>query len=98
MSKDNTSQSENSLNHGQNYHAVNLSGGKDSSALLLLMIERGMPIDVVLWADTGMDFPEILAHIAKLDDYLYRKRGLHYNGPLVKTTTKKFIVSHIFPN
>ncbi len=50
---------------------------KDSSALLLLMIERGMPIDVVLWADTGMDFPEMAAHIGKLDEYLYQKRGLH---------------------
>ena len=36
------------------YHAVSLSGGKDSTAMLLLMIERDMPIDVVLTADTGM--------------------------------------------
>ena len=28
------------------YHAVSLSGGKDSTAMLLLMIERDMPIDV----------------------------------------------------
>ncbi len=30
------------------------SGGKDSTAMLLLMIERGMPIDMVLVADTGL--------------------------------------------
>ena len=36
------------------FHAVSLSGGKDSSAMLLLMIERGLPIDAVLFADTGM--------------------------------------------
>ena len=41
------------------YHAVSLSGGKDSSALLLLMIEKGMPIDAVISADTGMEFPEM---------------------------------------
>ncbi len=35
-------------NGGKLYHVVNLSGGKDSSALLLLMIERGMPVDAVL--------------------------------------------------
>ncbi len=64
-------------NGGKLYHVVNLSGGKDSSALLLLMIERGMPVDAVLWADTGMDFPEMAAHIAKMDEYLYRERGLH---------------------
>lgn len=59
------------------YHAVSLSGGKDSTAMLLLMIERGMPIDVVLTADTGMEFPEMYEHLAKVDDYLFRERGMH---------------------
>lgn len=59
------------------FHAVSLSGGKDSTALLLLMIERGMPIDMVLFADTGMEFPEMYAHIAKLDAYLFEQRGIH---------------------
>lgn len=59
------------------YHAVSLSGGKDSTAMLLLMIERGMPIDVVLTADTGMEFPEMYEHLAKVDDYLFRERDLH---------------------
>ena len=47
------------------YHAVSLSGGKDSTAMLLLMIERGMPIDVVLTADTGMEFPEMYEHMPR---------------------------------
>lgn len=59
------------------FHVVSLSGGKDSTCLLLLMIERGMPIDVVISADTGMEFPEMYAHLAKLDEHLYRERGLH---------------------
>lgn len=59
------------------FHAVSLSGGKDSSALLLLMIERGMPIDLVLNADTGMEFPEMYEHLRKLDEHLYQERGLH---------------------
>ena len=62
--------------HGQ-FHAVSLSGGKDSSAMLLLMIERGMPIDLVLHADTGMEFPEMYEHLQKLDEHLYQERGLH---------------------
>jgi len=36
-----------------------------------------MPIDCVLYADTGMEFPEMEAHIAKLDDLLCRERGIH---------------------
>lgn len=59
------------------YHAVSLSGGKDSTAMLLLMIERDMPIDVVLTADTGMEFPEMYEHLQKLDDLLCRERGIH---------------------
>ena len=59
------------------FHAVSLSGGKDSTAMLLLMIERDMPIDIVLTADTGMEFPEMYEHLNKLDQYLYQKRGIH---------------------
>ena len=59
------------------FHAISLSGGKDSSYLLLQMIERGMPIDAVLSADTGMEFPEMYGHLEKLDDLLYRERGIH---------------------
>ena len=63
--------------NGKQFHAVSLSGGKDSTAMLLLMIERGMSIDMVLSADTGMEFPEMYAHLAKLDEHLYRERGIH---------------------
>lgn len=59
------------------FHCVSLSGGKDSTATLLLMIERGMPIDMVLCADTGMEFPEMYTHLEKVDAHLYRERSLH---------------------
>ena len=61
----------------ENFSAISLSGGKDSTALMLLMIEKGLPIDSVLYADTTMDFPEMEAHIAKLDDLLFRECGIH---------------------
>ena len=47
-------------------HSVSVSGGKDSTALLLLMIERGSPIDVVLYADTGMEFPEMKEYMQSM--------------------------------
>ena len=31
------------------YHVVSLSGGKDSTAMLLMMLERGMQIDDILF-------------------------------------------------
>lgn len=78
MSKQNTaSDRREPKGSGGLFHALSLSGGKDSTALLLLMIERGLPIDAVIWADTGMEFPEMYAHIARVDEHLYRERGLH---------------------
>lgn len=59
------------------FHAVSFSGGKDSTFMLLRMIEKGMPVDAVLYADTGMEFPEMYEHIAKVDDLLFRERGIH---------------------
>lgn len=45
--------------------------------MLLLMLERGMPIDTVLWADTGMEYPEMYTHLRRLDQLLYQERGIH---------------------
>ena len=59
------------MNKTKDYHAVSLSGGKDSTAMLLMMLERGMPIDAVLYPDSGMEFPEMYDHLSKVDALLY---------------------------
>ena len=51
-------------------HIVSLSGGKDSTAMVLIMIEKGMHIDEIVCCDTGMEFPEMYDHIKKLEDYI----------------------------
>lgn len=51
-------------------HIVNLSGGKDSTAMLLMMLEKQMPIDYIVFADTGKDFPQMLDHLIKLGAYI----------------------------
>ena len=43
--------------NGKQFHAVSLSGGKDSTAMLLLMIERDMPIDDL--SEAALSIPAI---------------------------------------
>ena len=45
---------------------VMFSGGKDSTAMLLEMIRRGMNIDLILCVDTGKEFPQMYEHIKKV--------------------------------
>ena len=44
-------------------HVVSITTGCNSTYLLLRMVEREMPIDAVLYADTGMEFPEAYEHL-----------------------------------
>ncbi len=50
-------------------HVWSLSGGKDSTAMLLKGIELGMRIDEVIFCDTGMEFPGMYEHLKKVEQY-----------------------------
>lgn len=45
---------------------VSLSGGKDSTWMLLEMIRRGEHIDEVVFFDTGWEFPQMLRHVDRI--------------------------------
>lgn len=46
---------------------VSFSGGKDSTAMLLMMLERGEPIDEVVFFDSGWEFDEMYEHVAMVE-------------------------------
>ena len=50
-------------------NVVSLSGGKDSTAMLLMLLERGEPVADVVFFDTGWEFPEMYEHLAKLETF-----------------------------
>ena len=52
---------------------ISLSGGKDSTAMLLMMIEKKIKVDHIVFFDTGWDFPEMYEHINKLEKYIGRE-------------------------
>lgn len=51
-------------------HIISLSGGKDSTAMLLMMIEKKMPIDKIICVDTTKEFPAMYRHIEKLKEHI----------------------------
>lgn len=44
-------------------HIVQFSGGKDSTAMLNIMLEKKMPIDEVVFFDTGWEFDSVYKNI-----------------------------------
>lgn len=46
---------------------VSLSGGKDSTAMLLMMLERGETVDEIVFFDTGWEFPQMHDHLDKIE-------------------------------
>ncbi|WP_278574813.1 phosphoadenosine phosphosulfate reductase family protein [Fusobacterium ulcerans] len=51
---------------------VSFSGGKDSTAMLLMMIEKEIWIDEIIFLDTGVEFTEMYKHIEKIEKYINR--------------------------
>ena len=46
-------------------HILSFSGGKDSTFLLLELVKRKYPLDMVIFFDTGWEFPVMYEHIEK---------------------------------
>ena len=56
-------------------YVVSFSGGKDSTAMLLRLLEEGMMVDEITFFDTGWEFPQLLDHVHRVDDYIQKHFG-----------------------
>ena len=50
-------------------HVISFSGGKDSTALAILMLEKGEPIHSLVAFDTGWEFPQMYEHWDRFEAY-----------------------------
>lgn len=50
----------------EEYRVVSFSGGKDSTAMLLRLMELGEPINEVIFCDTTKEFPAMYRHVEKI--------------------------------
>ena len=51
-------------------YVASLSGGKDSTAMVLRLVEEKWPLDLILFCDTGLEFPEMYTHVEQLEKEL----------------------------
>ena len=70
--------------------AVCISGGKDSTAMLLRMVEEGMRIDLIIFCDTGLEFPAMYRHLEKLE----RDIGMKVVHICADHTFEHFMLDH----
>lgn len=56
-------------NMAGNNNILSISGGKDSTAMLIEMLERGEQIHSAVFFDTEWEFPAMYEHIEKLQTY-----------------------------
>lgn len=61
----------------EDYIVVSFSGGKDSTAMLLRMMELGEHIDEVICCDTYKEFPQMYEHIEKVKKVV-EEHGIKY--------------------
>ena len=47
-------------------HIVSFSGGKDSTAMLLRMLEENMQVDEIIYCDTYKEIPQMYKNIEKI--------------------------------
>jgi len=67
-------------------HIVSFSGGKDSTAMLLMMIEKDMRIDEIIFADTLLEFPEMYSYLDQIEKHI----GIKIKRITPKTTFFKW--------
>lgn len=72
---------------------ISLSGGKDSTAMLLMMIERKEPIEAVVFFDTGWEFPQTYDHL----DLLEKRTGLKITRLKPRHPFDELIVKYSWP-
>lgn len=84
-------------------HVVSFSGGKDSTAMLLRMVELNMQIDEIIFCDTGMEFPQMYDHLDRVGAYIGRpitrlNRPNSFEDMLLHHVKKNGTVGYSFPD
>lgn len=74
-------------------YIASLSGGQDSTAMVVRLLELGEPLDYIIFCDTGNEFEEMYDYLDRLDVYLQNKFGMTITRLSAKKTLKELCFS-----
>ncbi len=81
------------------HHALSLGAGVNSTAMLLLIVKEGMPLDEVVMADTGAEKPETYEYIGRWISPFLKDHGIPLNVVRAKETLQeRCIRGHTIPD
>jgi len=75
-------------------HIASLSGGQDSTAMVIRMLELGYHLDYILFCDTGAEHDEMYLYIKRVNEYLqatFNKSITYLKGETLLDGIKKEI-------
>ncbi len=57
-------------------YIASISGGQDSTAMTVRLLELGHPVDYIVFCDTGNEFPQMYDYLKRLDKWLLKTYGI----------------------
>lgn len=84
---------------------VSFGGGTNSTAMIIGMYRKGIPIDLILFADTGGECPHTYEHIERFNEWLEQRglpqitivRNVDKDGEIL-TLEQECLKSHTLPS
>jgi 3'-phosphoadenosine 5'-phosphosulfate sulfotransferase (PAPS reductase)/FAD synthetase len=61
------------MNKKNTKHIAMFSGGKDSTRMVLELIRRNYPLDYIVFADLGAEWPQMYEHITQVESHIGRE-------------------------
>lgn len=81
------------------YHALSLGAGVNSTALLHLIVDEGLPLDDVVFADTSAEKPETYAYLKEQIIPFLQANGIPYHRVAAKETLiERCMRGHTIPD
>lgn len=75
------------------YYIASVSFGKDSLAMLLLILENNLPLNEVIFFDTGMEFDAIYNNLVKVA-LLLKEKGIKFTVGGLKKPFEDYMFNH----